>query len=66
MTINFNEWREKSLKGEVCAVFGCRNTPSSQCPTCHFHWCYEDIMNHKHIMSNEELSNQEREDESLR
>lgn len=58
------DWGEMSRRGKVCAVFGCRNTPS-KCPDCNFHYCPQDIRNHVHIMG-EDVRVQDKRDESLR
>ncbi len=42
----FNEWREMSKRGEVCGMFGCQVKPTSQCPECSNHYCYEHINMH--------------------
>ena len=42
----FNEWREMSKRGEVCGMFGCQVKPTSQCPECSKHYCYEHINMH--------------------
>jgi hypothetical protein len=64
--ITGNEWREMSKRGEACAIVGCRNTPLNQCPTCQLHYCSQDIRNHFHIMTDEEVRNQEIEGESFK
>jgi len=43
-----NEWNEMSNRGEVCGMFGCEVRPTSQCPECSNHYCYEDIKSHVH------------------
>ena len=58
------EWRDRSLKGEVCAA--CRNLPTYKCPTCSIHYCHEHVKNHKHVLSNKEVEQWHRESESLR
>jgi predicted nucleic acid-binding protein len=60
------EWKDKSRKGEVCAVVGCRNPPKNRCPTCFLHWCYQDVKNHVHRISVKEIKQQKKEKESLK
>ena len=43
-----DEWRNKSIGGEVCAVLGCKNKPNVKCSTCFVHYCSEHIGNHFH------------------
>jgi hypothetical protein len=63
---SIEEWGERSKRGEVCNVFGCQYTPSSQCPTCSHYYCYADIQTHNHIISEEVVNEQTRRDENLR
>jgi hypothetical protein len=64
--LTLENWRDRSLRGEVCGVVGCQNFPANQCPTCHLHYCYQDAKNHFHKMSDQDAKDQEKEDESLR
>jgi hypothetical protein len=61
-----DEWSERSKRGEVCNVLGCQDKPSTQCPTCSHYYCYDDILNHRHIISEEEAGAQTRRDENRR
>jgi hypothetical protein len=61
-----DEWSEKSKLEIICNVLGCQNKPSAQCPTCSHYYCYEDILNHRHIISKEEEGEQTRRDEKIR
>lgn len=45
---SLDEWRNKSIKGEVCAVLGCKNSPNVKCSTCSFHYCSDHVGNHFH------------------
>jgi hypothetical protein len=45
---SFEEWEQKSQRGEVCGVGGCYQKPTSQCATCLRYYCYQDIQNHVH------------------
>ncbi len=60
------DWREMSLKGEVCAVVGCQNKPSSQCPKCLVYCCYDHVVGHKHFISESEVEERKNTNESLR
>jgi predicted nucleic acid binding AN1-type Zn finger protein len=46
--ISENEWTDKSKRVEVCGMFGCQENPTSQCPDCANHYCYEHIKSHVH------------------
>lgn len=43
-----DEWAKQSKEGEVCGMFGCTSEPSSQCPICGNHYCYDHIKAHFH------------------
>jgi predicted nucleic acid-binding protein len=60
------EWRQKSIKGEVCAVAMCPNPPKNQCTTCFVHYCYDHIKNHYHGITDEEIERRNKEKESLK
>ena len=45
---NIAEWALRSRKGEVCGMAGCAARPSSQCPRCGNHYCYEHVRVHFH------------------
>ena len=49
--VTFIEWRGMSVKGEVCAIMGCRNDPKHKCQECFFHYCYEHGKDHGHRLS---------------
>ena len=55
-----------SIRGELCAIVGCRGTSSNQCPICFVHCCYAHIGEHFHAFSEQELEGQRKRDESLR
>jgi predicted nucleic acid-binding protein len=63
---NHEEWKDRSRKGEVCAVVGCQNPPKNQCTTCSLHYCYQDIKNHYHILTDKRTKQQKKEKESLK
>ena len=46
--ISGNEQTDKSKRVEVCGMFGCEENPTSQCPDCANHYCYEHIKSHVH------------------
>ena len=46
--ISGNEQTDKSKRVEVCGMFGCEENPTSQCPDCAKHYCYEHIKSHVH------------------
>jgi hypothetical protein len=50
------EWGEKSKRGEVCNILGCKDPPTTQCPSCHLHYCYQHMQNHGHILTEVEIS----------
>lgn len=39
--ITVDEWAEKSRRGEVCGILGCKNKPVNKCPHCGNHYCQE-------------------------
>jgi hypothetical protein len=49
--IDHNEWRNNSIKGIVCGIRLCRNSPIMQCPRCSLHYCSEHIKTHFHPAS---------------
>jgi hypothetical protein len=59
------EWNDRSRRGEVCRIIGCHDAPTSQCPTCHVHSCYQHIQSHLHIITDVEIERRENEAESL-
>jgi hypothetical protein len=49
IVLTLEDWRNKSIKGEVCAIPGCQFIPnSSQCPIFFVHYCYEHLKSHLH------------------
>lgn len=50
MAITGEEWKKRSINGELCAVIGCYEKPTSQCPQCLTHYCYEHIKIHMHVV----------------
>ena len=64
--VNHTEWEERSKKGQVCARFLCSNKPTTQCPKCSNHYCYEHLNSHLHIVSDEEIEEDRNKVEDLR
>ncbi|MFY9796653.1 MAG: hypothetical protein WAJ93_13280 [Candidatus Nitrosopolaris sp.] len=60
------EWTERSRKGEVCGVLGCRDTPTTQCPICGNHYCLRDLGSHGHIITDAEIEEQRKTTERLK
>ena len=60
------DWRQRSIIGEVCAMAGCSNPPKNQCPKCYVHYCYEHVKNHYHRLKDEEIERSEKEEEGLK
>lgn len=44
------EWSLRSRRGEVCGMVDCMGRPTSQCPTCKNHYCYDHVMVHMHLV----------------
>jgi hypothetical protein len=66
MTFTLDEWSDKSKKGEVCGVLGCRQKPTTRCAKCSRHYCYQDLQNHKHIVTDREMEEEREKTEQLR
>lgn len=64
--ITGDQWVEKSQRGELWGVIGCMNPPTTQCPKCKNHYCNDHLGTHMHVVTDEETSDQNRRDESLR
>jgi hypothetical protein len=47
------EWRNNSIKGTVCGIMLCRNSPILQCPRCSLHYCSEHVKTHFHPSAEE-------------
>ena len=45
---NNNEWRMNSIKGLVCGIMLCGNSPIKQCSECLLHYCSEHAKTHLH------------------
>ena len=56
--IDLNDWRRNSMQGPVCAIVGCPNKPTNQCPKCSTYYCYEHVKSHLHMESPEDRQNQ--------
>ena len=64
-TINPMEWAARSRKGIVCGMLlCCYNNPTSQCPKCSNHYCYEHLYSHVHVVA-DDASNEEKEEEEV-
>ncbi len=59
MSVTAEEWRNRSLNGEVCGIIFCTNHPTNQCPKCNLHYCYEQIRLHMHELSEEKSKKEE-------
>ena len=44
--INWQEWSNRSINGEVCGMMGCEEDPTSKCTHCNHFYCYEHIKIH--------------------
>ena len=44
------EWSLRSRKGEVCGMVDCMGRPTSQCPTCKNHYCYDHVKMHMDLV----------------
>lgn len=66
MSVTADEWRKRSLNGEVCAIMFCVNPPKNQCPKCNIHYCYEHIGLHMHEVSEDEMKKDEHNIQKLR
>ena len=66
MSITADEWRNRSLNGEVCARMGCGNSPTYQCPKCNIHYCHEHVGSHFHETSQDEIRKEEEDIEKIR
>ena len=64
--MSVEDWRNKSIREEVCAVLTYQNKPTNQCPKCLVHYCYEHVGNHLHAVTDKEIDEQSKKDESLR
>jgi hypothetical protein len=56
--IDLNDWRRNSMQGPVCAIAGCPNKPTNQCPKCSTYYCYEHVKSHLHMERPEDRQNQ--------
>jgi hypothetical protein len=60
------EWSDKSRRGEVCGLIGCRDKPTTRCDICSRHYCYRDLRNHRHIMTDTEIEERRKTTEQLK
>jgi predicted nucleic acid-binding protein len=60
------EWKGRSIKGEVCAVPMCSNAPKNRCSTCFVHYCYDHVKNHYHTVTDKEIKRWNKEKEGLK
>ena len=64
--IDYNEWKEDSLKGLRCAVPACYNEPTNQCPKCSIFYCYAHGNIHFHIDRPRDARRRKHDTEKLR
>lgn len=64
-SIDFNEWEERSKKGQLCGVMGRSNEPTTRCPKCLKHYCYEHLQGHGHIKTDQEVDEDKNGNEKL-
>ena len=64
--VTIEEWKTKSMQGEVCAILGCWNNPKYRCPKCSLHYCYDHIKSHVHSITDEESERHKKGTESLK
>jgi predicted nucleic acid-binding protein len=60
------EWRDRSKKGEVCAVIACLNPSKNRCPTCFLHYCYQHVKSHFHRTTDQEIKQPKKEKQTLK
>jgi hypothetical protein len=56
--IDLNDWRINSMQGPVCAIAGCPNKPTNQCPKCSTYYCFEHVKSHLHMERPEDRHDQ--------
>ena len=61
-----NEYAERSRIGEVYGIMNCPNNPTTQCPKCLNHYCYEHLCIHRHIVIEEGIQEERNRNEKLR
>lgn len=66
LKITPEEWDQKCIEGELCAVLGCYTKPTSQCPTCKHWYCYEHVKIHVDRISDDEVKRMKLDKESLK
>ncbi len=54
------------MKGIVCGVLLCRNSPINQCPICFLHYCSEHVKSHFHIDTPKDIEKRREDTEKLR
>ncbi len=45
---NWEDWANRSKDGLVCGIMGCDGNPTSKCPICNNHYCFEHVKIHFH------------------
>lgn len=65
-SFTLEEWKTRSINGEVCAVPMCSNPPKIQCPNCFVHYCYDHVKNHFHRVSGKQIERWNKEKENLK
>jgi hypothetical protein len=53
-------------KGKSCAILGCREIATMQCPKCENYYCYLHTKAHVHKMTGKEKKEWTKDQESLR
>jgi hypothetical protein len=59
-SITGDEWMNRSQRGEVSGIVNCMILPTSECPKCGNHYCYDHLGTHMHRVTDEEQSNEDR------
>lgn len=45
----WEEWANRSKDGLVCGMLNCPEKPTSKCPICFNHYCFEHLKYHFHV-----------------
>jgi hypothetical protein len=56
--VDLNDWRINSMQEPVCAIAGCPNKPTNQCPKCSTYYCFEHVKSHLHMERPEDRHDQ--------
>ena len=52
----WEEWANRSKDGLVCGILNCPETPTTKCPICNNHYCFEHIKIHLHVVEDNETN----------